>query len=142
MWFLKHVNKPWSKSPSWAVCGLFAIPWTAVCWASLSLTISWSLLTHMFIESVMLSNHFILFCPLLLLPSIFPSIRVFFNESVLRFRWSKYLNFSISPSNAYSGVISFRTDWFDLPAIQRDSQESSPAPQSQSPNSTHPPLIF
>ena len=88
--------------------------------ASLSFTISWSLLKLMSIESVMPSNHLILSHPLLLLPSIFPSIRVFFNELALCIRWSKYwsFSFSISPSNEYSGLISFGTDWFDLPAVQ------------------------
>ena len=81
---------------------------------------SWSLLKLMSIESVMPSNHLILSRPLLLLPSIFPSIRVFSNESVLHFRWPKYwsFSFSISPSNEYSGLISFRMDWFDLLAVQ------------------------
>ena len=98
---------------------LFAIPWTAACQASLSITNSWSLLKLMSIKSVMPSNRLILCCPLLLPPSIFPSIRVFANESVLRIRWPKYwsFGFSISPSNEYSGLISFRTDWFDL-AVQ------------------------
>ena len=88
--------------------------------ASLSITNSWSLLKHMSIALVMQSNHLILCHPLLLLPPIFPSIRVFSNESVLRIRWPKYwsFNFSISPSNEYSGLISFRMDWFDLLAVQ------------------------
>ena len=88
---------------------LFAAPWTAVCQASLSITNSWSLLILMSIESVMPSNHFTLCLPLLL-PSIFPSIRVFSNESALSIRWLKYWNFSFSnsPSNEYSGLISFR----------------------------------
>ena len=96
-------------------------PWTAACQSSLSFTISWSLLKLMSIESVMPSNHLILCRPLLLLPSIFPSIRVFSSESALRIRWSKHwsLSFSISPSSEYSGLISFRIDWFDLFAIQR-----------------------
>ena len=96
-------------------------PWTAACQDSLSITNSWSsLLKLMSIESVMPSNHFILCCPLLLLPSIFPSIRVFANESVLLIRWPKYWNFSFSvnPSNDYSGLISFKIDWFDLFAVQ------------------------
>ena len=80
----------------------------------------------------MLSNHLILCHPLLLLPSIFPSIRLFSNESALHVRWLKYWSFSISPSNEYSGLISFRIDWFDSP---RSSQESSPAPQFESINS-------
>ena len=92
----------------------------AVRWASLSITNSCSLLQLMSIESVMPSNHFILCRPLLLLPSIFPSIRVFSNESVLHIRWPKYWNFSfnISPYNEYSGLISFRMDWLELLAIQ------------------------
>ena len=94
---------------------LFATPWTAAHQASLSFTISWSLLKLMSIELVMPSNHLILCCPLLLLPSIFPSIRVFSNELILSIRWPKYwsFSFSISPSNDYSGLISFRMDWFD-----------------------------
>ena len=90
------------------------------CQAYLSITNSWSLPKLMSIESVMPSNHLILCRPLLLLPSIFPRIRVFSNESVLHIRWPKYwsFNFNISPSNEYSGLISFRMDWFDLLAIQ------------------------
>ena len=89
--------------------------------ACLSFTIFWSLLKLMSIESVMPSKHFILSRPFLLLPSIFPRIRVFSNESVLRIRWPKYwsFSFSFSPSNEYSGLISFRIDWFDLLAVQR-----------------------
>ena len=99
---------------------LFATPQTVACQASLSFTISWILLKLMSIESAMPSNYLILCHPLLLLPSIFPSIRVFSNESALRIRWPKYWNFSfnISPSNEYSGLISFRMDWFDLLAVQ------------------------
>ena len=99
---------------------LFATPWTAARQASLSHTNSQRLLKLMFIESVMPSNHLILCHPLLLLPSIFPSIRVFSNESVLHIRWLKYWRFSfqISPSNEYSGLISFRIDWLDLLAVQ------------------------
>ena len=99
---------------------LFATPWTAARQASLSITSSGSLLKLMSIESVMPSNHLILCRPLLLLPSIFPSIRVFSNESVLHIRWPKYwsFSFSISPSNEYSGLISFRIDWFDLLVVQ------------------------
>ena len=94
---------------------LFATPWTAPCQASLSITNCQSLLKLMSIESVMPSNHLILCLPLLLLPSIFPSIRVFSNVSALRIRWPKYwsFSFSISPSNEYSGLISFRMDWLD-----------------------------
>ena len=96
---------------------LFATPWTAACQASLSFTISWSLLRLMSIESVMPSNHLILCCPLFLLPSVFPSISVFSNESVLHIRWPKYwsYSFSISPSKEYSGLISLRwTGWISL----------------------------
>ena len=93
-----------------------ATPWIVARQASLSITNSRSSLKLMPIESVMLSNHLILCCPLLLPPSIFPSIRVFSNESVLHIRWPKYwsFSFSISPSNEYSGLISFRMDWLDL----------------------------
>ena len=99
---------------------LFATPWTAACQASLSITNSQSLLKLMSIKLVMPSNHLILCRPLLLLPSIFPSIRVFSHESVLCTRWPKYwsFSFSISPSNEYSGLISFRMDWLDLLAVQ------------------------
>ena len=99
---------------------LFATPWTAACQASLSITNSQSLLKLMSVELVMPSNHLIICHPLLLLPSIFPSIRVFSNESVLRIRWPNYwsFSFSISPSNEYSGLISFRMDWLDLLAVQ------------------------
>jgi len=98
---------------------LFATPWTAARQASLSITKSQSLLRLMSIESVMPSNHLILCHPLFLLPSIFPRIRVFSNESVLHIRWPKYWSFSfnISPSNEYSRLISFRMDWLDLLAI-------------------------
>ena len=99
---------------------LFATPWTAACQASLSFTNSQSLLKLMSVESVIPSNHLILCHPLLLPPSIFLSIRVFANESILYIRWSKYwgFSFSISPSNEYSGLISFRMDWLDLLAVQ------------------------
>ena len=98
---------------------LFVTPWTAAYQVSLSFTISWNLLRLMSIESVMPSNHLILCHPLLFLPSIFPSIRVFSNESALRIRWPKYwsFSFSISPCNEYSGLISFMIDWFEL-AVQ------------------------
>ena len=96
-------------------------PWTVARQASLSIINSWSLPKLMSIESVMPSNHLILGHPLLLLPSIFPSIRVFSNESVLHIRWPQHWTFSfiISPSNEYSGLISFRMDWLDLLAVQR-----------------------
>ena len=108
---------------------LFATLWTAARQASQSTTNSWSLLILVSIESVMPSNHLILCHPLLLLPSIFPSIRVFSNESILRVRWPKYwsFSFSISPSNEYSGLVSFRIDWLDLLSFQ----ESSLMPKHQ-----------
>ena len=95
-------------------------PWTAACQASLFITNFWGLLKLMSIKSVMPSNHLILCRPLLLLPSIILSIRVFSNESVLYIRWPKYwsFSFSINPSNYYSGLISFKINWFDLPAVQ------------------------
>ena len=98
---------------------LFVTPWTAACQTSLSLTISWSLLRLMSIVLMMPSNKFILCCPLLL-PSVFPSIRVFSSELAFCSGWPKYWNFSfsISPSKEYSGLISFRMDWFDLLAVQ------------------------
>ena len=99
---------------------LFASPWTTARQASLSITNSWSLFKLLSIEAVMPSNHLILCCPLLLLPSIFPSIRVFSNESALHIRWPKYWSFSfnIIPSNEHPGLISFRMDWLDLLAVQ------------------------
>ena len=114
---------------------LFATPWTTAHQASLSITNSRSLLKLMSIESVMPSNYLILWRPLLLLPSIFPSIRVFSNKSVLCIRWPKYwsFNFSITPSNEHSVLISDRLVW--SPCSPRDSQESSPAPQFKSINS-------
>ena len=105
---------------SCSVASNSATTWTATCQASLSITNSWSLLKLVSIESVMPSHHLILCHPLLLPPSIFPSIRVFSNESALLIRWPKYwrFSFSISISNEYSGLISFRIDWFDLLAVQ------------------------
>ena len=99
---------------------LMVTPWNAACQASLSITNSRNLVKFMSIESVMLSSHLILCHPLLLPPSIFPNIRVFSNESVLRIRWPKYwsFSFSISPSNEYSGLISLRIDWLDFFAVQ------------------------
>ena len=111
---------------------LFATPWTAARQTSLSIANSWSLLKLISVESVMPSNHLILCCPLLLLPSIFPNIRVFSNESALRSRWPKYwsFSFSISPSNEYPGLISFRM--VGSPCSPRDSQKSSPTPRFKS----------
>ena len=111
--------------------------WTAACQASLSITNSWSSFKLMSIELVMPCNHLILCHSFLLLPSIFPSIRVFSNESVLHIRWPKYwsISISISPSNEYSGLISFRMDWLDLLTVQ-GTLESSPTPQFKSINSS------
>ena len=121
-----YSSKPYSSNSmllvqfSRSVVSDSVTPWTAAHQASLSITNSQSLLKLMSIESVMPSNHLILCCPLLLLPSIFPSIRVFSDESVLHIRWPRYwsFSFSISPSHEYSGLISFRIDWFDLLAVQ------------------------
>ena len=112
---------------------LFVTPWTAACQPSLSFTNSWSLLKLMLIESVMPFSHLILCRPLLLVPSIFPSIKVFSNESVLHIRWPNYwsFSFSISPSNEYSGQISFRMDLLDLLAVQ-GTLKSLPTPQFKS----------
>ena len=118
-------------------CLTLCTPWTAACQASLSITNSWSLPKLMSIESVMPFNDLILCCPLLLPPSIFPSIRVFSDESDLHIRWPKYwsFSFSISPSNEYSGLISFRM-LVGSPCSIRDSQEFSPTPQVKSINSS------
>ena len=131
VWFVeKQHTSPchfWKKSYidhsiqfSFSVVSDTLTPWTAARQASLSTTKSQSFLKLMSIQSVMPSNHLILCCPLLLLQSIFPSIRIFFSESVLPIRWPEYwsFSFSISPSNEYSGLISFRIDWFDLLAVQ------------------------
>ena len=120
------INSVCTKSPQFSSVELlsrvrlFVTPWTATCQASLSITNSRSLRKLTSIESVMPSNHLILCCPLHLLPSIFPSIRVFSNESALHIRWPKHWSFSfnISPSNEYPGLISFRMDWLDLLAAQ------------------------
>ena len=115
---LRHIK--FSSVQSHSPVRLFGTPWTSARHDSLSITNTWSLLKLMSIESVMSSNRLILCHPLLLLPSIFPSNRVFSNESVLHIRWPKYWSFSfnISPSNEYSGLISFRINYFDLLAIQ------------------------
>ena len=128
---VKKISSVQSLSRVW----LLATPWTAARQASLSITNSQGLLKLMSIESVMLSNHLILCRPLLLLPSIFPSIRVFSNESALHMRWPKYwsFSFSISPSNEYSVLISIRMDWLDLLAVQ-GTLKSSPTPQFKSIN--------
>ena len=120
IWSLATLGGKFSSVQSLSRVQLFATPWTAGREASLSITNSRSLFKLMTIESVMPSNHLILCLPFLLLPSLFPSIRVFSNESVLCLRWPKYwrFNFSISPSNEYSGLMSFRMDWLDLLAVQ------------------------
>ena len=125
-----------SSSQSLSRVRLFVTSWTAACQASLSITNSQSLLKLMPVKLVMPSDHLILCHSLLLLPSIFPSIRVFYNESVLRIRWPKYWSFSfnISPSNEYSGLISFSIVLIESPCCPRDSQESFPTPQFKSIN--------
>ena len=130
---IENLANQFSSVHSLGCVQLFATPWTAAHQASLSITNSWSLLRLLTLESMMPSNHLILCRPLPLLPSIFPSIRVFSNESAPRIKWPKYWSFSfnISPSNEYSGLISFRIDWLDLLAVQ----ESSPIPQFKSINS-------
>ena len=117
---LNHFHQLLSSVQSLSRARIIATPWTATQQASVSITNTWSLLKLTSIESVMPSNHPILCCPLLLPPSVFPSIRVFFNESVLHIRWPKYwsFSFSISPSNEYLGLISFRINWLDLLAVQ------------------------
>ena len=114
---VQHFTTQFNSAQELSHLQLFPAPWTAAGQASLSITNSQSLLKLMSIESVMPSNHLILCRPLLLLPSIFPSIRVSSNESVLHIRWPKYWGFS-SPSNEYSGLISFRREWLDLLAVQ------------------------
>ena len=118
--FCDWIKLPFSQFSSLSCVQLFATPWTAAQQTSLSITNSQSLPKLMSIELVMPSNHLILCHPLLFLPSIFPSIRVFSNESAFRIRWPKYWSFSfnISPSNEHSGLISFRMDWLDLLAVQ------------------------
>ena len=116
---------------------LFVMPWIVACQAPLSSTVSQNLLKFMSIESVMPSNHLILCCPLLLLPSVFPRLRIFSSEFALCIRWPKYWNFSfsISPSNELSGLISYKIEWYNLLAIQ-GILESSPIPQFKSNNSS------
>ena len=139
-----HQNTPfgvvYTRPPSvqsFSHVQLFSTPWITARQASLSITNSQSLLKFMSIESVMPSNHLILCRPLLRLPSIFPSIGVFSNESVLCMRWPKYwsFSFSICPSNEYSGLISFKMGWFDLLAVQV-TLKSLPTPQFKSTNSS------
>ena len=129
------ISIQFSSAQSLSRVQLFATPWTAACQSSLFITNSWSLLKLTSSESVMPSNYLILCHLLLLLPTIFPSIRVFSNESVLCIRWPKYWSFSFSMSrcNEHSGLISLRLDWFDL--SPKDSQKSSPTPQFKSINS-------
>ena len=132
------VLRGFSSVQSLSRVGLFVTPWITAHQASLSITKTQNLTKLMSIELVMPSNHLILCHPLLLLSSIFPSIKVFSNSSVPRIGWPKYWSFSfnISPSNEYSGQISFRIDSLDLLAVQGNSQESSPAPQFKSINSS------
>ena len=120
LFFFNVSNRAFSSVQSFSCVPLFVTPWTSAHQASQSITNSWSLPKLTSIEWVMPSNHLILYHPLLLLPSIFPSIRVFSNESVLRIRWPKYwsFRFNISPSSEYSGLISFRMDWLYLLAVQ------------------------
>ena len=110
----------WTVVQSLSCIQFFAIPWSAACQASLSFTISWSLLKLKSNKTLMPSNHLTLCCPLLLLPSIFPSIKVFSNELALSIRWPKYwtVSLSTSPSNKYSGLFFFKMDWFELLVIQ------------------------
>ena len=117
---MKEANKALSSVQLLSRVWLFVIPRTAARQASLSITNSRSPPKPMSIESAMLSNHFIFYCPLLLMPSIFPSIRVFSNESTLHIRWPKYwsFSFSISPTNEHPGLISFRKNWLDLLAVE------------------------
>ena len=124
-----------NSAQSFSLVWPFVIQWMAAHQASLSITNSWSLLKLMSVESVIPSNHLILCHPLLLLPSLFPSIGVFSNELALHIRWPKYwsFSFSISPSNEYSGLISFWIDWFDLLTVQ-GTLKSSPTPQFKSIN--------
>ena len=133
-----HILKIWTSLwklllvHSFSCVQLFVTPWTAAHQASLSIPSSQSLLRFMSIQSMMPSSHLILLsCPLLLLPSIFPSIRVFSNESALHMRWPKYwsFSFSISPSNEHPGLISFKDGLVGSPRSPRDSQESSSTPQ-------------
>ena len=124
------------------LCPALCDPWTKAHQASLSFTISWSLLKAMSIESVMPSNHLILCHPLLLLPSVFPSIRVFSSKSVLHIWWPKNWTFgsSISPSSEYSGLISFKIDWLNLPAVQGTRNISNITVQKQQFRGTLPSL--
>ena len=135
--YIARPTDQFSSVQSLSSVQLFVTPWTAAHQASLYITNSWSLLKLISIELVMSSNHLILCCPLLLLPSIFPSIRVFSSESVLPIRWPRYWSFSIcvSSSNEYSELISFRMDWLNLLAVQ-GTQESYPTPQFKSINSS------
>ena len=133
-----YINNISSVQFSCSVVSDSATPWTVACQASLSVTSSQNSLKLMSIESVMSSNHLILWRPLLLLPSIPPIIRIFSNESTFHKRWPKYwsFSFSISPSNEHPGLIFFSMDWLDLLSNQKGFQESSPTPQFKSINSS------
>ena len=130
---LEYIEISVSSVQSLSCVRLFVTPWTAACQASLTINNTWRLLKLQSFKSLMPSSNLILCHPCLLPPSIFPSIRVFSNESVLHIRWPKYWSFriSISPCNEYSGLISFRMDWFDLLAHQ-GTLLPSPAPQLKS----------
>ena len=145
MVFLSWSDLDWSNVvvvvQSLSCVWLFVTPWTIACQAFMSFTISQSLLKLVSFESVMPSNHLILCHPLLLLPSIFPTIRGFSNELVLHIRWPKYWSFSFSSSNEYSGQISFRMDWFDLLAVQ-GTLKTSPTPQFKSISSSSFSLLY
>ena len=138
MVFFSTLNMFISWVQSLSSVRLFAPPWIAACQASLCITNSWSSLKLMSIESVMPSSHLILCRPLLLLPAIPPSIRVFSNESTLRMMWPKYWSFSFSiiPSKEHAGLISFRMNWLDLLAVQGTLKKSSPTPQCENINSS------
>ena len=136
---LYHHYREWFTSvQSLSHVWLFVTPWTMACQPSQCFTISWSLLKLTSIESVMLSSHLILCHPLFLVPSIFPRIRVFSNESAVCIRWPRYWSFSIHPSNEYSGLISSKIDWFDLLAVKGTLKtlESSSTPQFKTINSS------
>ena len=144
LYFYTSANIHFSSVQSLSRVRLLVTPWMAARQASLSITNSWSLPKPMSVKSVMPSSHLILCCPLLLLPPICPSIRVFSNETTLHIRWPKYwsFSFSISPSKEHLGLISFRMDLLDLLAVQGTLQESSPTPQFKSINSSALGLLY
>ena len=133
-WFVFHSILRFSSDQLLSCVQLFVTPWTAASPASLSITNSQTLLKLMSVELVMPSSHLILCRPLFCMSSIFPSIRVFSNDSVLSIRWPKYWSFSMNPASEYSGLISFRMDWLDLLTVQQ-TLKSSPTPQPKTINS-------